>query len=1049
MNSLIDSALSHSRMVIASLVLILISGAVSYMNIAKEAEPDVNIPIIYVSMHHDGISPEDAERLLIRPMEQELRVIEGVKEMRASAFEGGGNVTLEFEAGFDADKALTDVRKKVDLAKPELPSESDEPEVHEVNISLFPVVVVALSGAIPERALLKIARDLKDNIEGISSILKVTIAGDRDEMVEILIDPIKIESYGLSPIDTVNAIRSSNLLVAAGAQDTGRGRFSLKVPGLFESSKDIMQMPIMVDGDAVVTLGDIGEVRRSFKDPDSFARVDGKTAVTLEVSKRTGENIIKTIAMVQKVVADQQAIWPKTLQGMVGVSYLNDKSDIIRERLNDLQNSVIAAIVLVMIVVVAALGLRTATLVGIAIPGSFLAGILVLYANGFTINMIVLFGLILAVGMLVDGAIVVTEYADRKMTEGETPKVAYGMAAKRMAWPIIASTATTLAAFLPLLYWPGIVGEFMKYLPITLIATLSASLFMALIFIPTLGSVFGKAAGTAELNTVRGLSGNERDSVLNVSGFTGTYISVLAAALRHPAKLLFLSVILLGVIFATFANVGKGVEFFPDVEPEFAKLQVKARGNLSVLEKDQLMAQVEKRIIALNDTHHEIDTIYLRTGGATNSNEAEDIIGTVSLEFSNWDKRRKAEVILAEIQTHTNDLAGIIIDRRVQESGPPVGKAFQLQLSSRAPEAIAPMINKVLQGLNQIGGFINVEDSRPLPGIDWVLTTDRAQAAKFGASVDLIGRTIQLVTTGIKLGEYRPDDSDDELDIRARYPKSYRTIDHLDDIRSVTPMGQIPLSNFVKRNAKPHTGKLQRSDGKRVMTIKADVVEGQLPDNKVKEVVAWLKTANLDSRVSITFKGENEEQKKAQQFLSKAFGVALFIMAVILVTQFNSFYSAGLILFAVVMSTGGVLIGLMITDQPFGIVMNGISVIALAGIVVNNNIVLIDTYDRLKKTEIDALTAILKTGAQRLRPVLLTTITTILGLLPMVLGANIDFFDRTVQMGAPSSQWWQQLSTAIVYGLGFATILTLLITPAALMMRANVRAWLDHKKAKK
>jgi multidrug efflux pump len=461
------------------------------------------------------------------------------------------------------------------------------------------------------------------------------------------------------------------------------------------------------------------------------------------------------------------------------------------------------------------------------------------------------------------------------------------------------------------------------------------------------------------------------------------------------------------------------------------------------------MAQVEKRIIALNDTHHEIETIYLRTGGAKNSNEAEDIIGNISLEFSDWDKRRKAEVILAEIQTHTNDLAGIIIDRRIQESGPPVGKAFQLQLSSRVPEAIAPMIDKVLKGIKAIGGFTNVEDSRPLPGIDWVLTTDRAQAAKFGASVDLIGRTVQLVSTGIKLGEYRPDDSDDELDIRARYPKSYRTIDHLDNIRSVTPIGQIPLSNFVKRNAKPHTGKLQRSDGRRVMTIKADVVEGQLPDNKVKEVVTWLKTANLDPRVSITFKGENEEQKKAQQFLSKAFGVALFIMAVILVTQFNSFYSAGLILFAVVMSTGGVLIGLMITDQPFGIVMNGISVIALAGIVVNNNIVLIDTYDRLKKTEVDALTAILKTGAQRLRPVLLTTLTTILGLLPMVLGANIDFFDRSVQMGAPSSQWWQQLSTAIVYGLGFASVLTLLITPAALMMRANVGAWLDNRKAEK
>jgi multidrug efflux pump len=579
-----------------------------------------------------------------------------------------------------------------------------------------------------------------------------------------------------------------------------------------------------------------------------------------------------------------------------------------------------------------------------------------------------------------------------------------------------------------------------------LMATLSASLFMALIFIPTLGSVFGKGRNTNKLEAVSGISEDDHKTVLEAPGLTGMYISVLAASLQHPGKLLVVSVLLLFAIFATFINLGKGIEFFPDVEPEFAKLQVKARGNLAVLEKDQLMAQVEERIIAINDIHHEIDTIYLRTGAEENSLEAEDIIGTISLEFSPWDQRRKADVILAEIRHKTKDLAGIIVDRRVQKAGPPVGKAFQIQLSSRTPEAISPMINKVLIGLSDIGGFTNVEDSRPLPGIDWELKTDRAQAAKFGASIDLIGRMVKLVSTGIKLGEYRPDDTDDELEIRARYPEAYRTLDQLDNIRAMTPMGKIPISNFVKRDAKPRTGKLQRSDGKRVMTIKADVEEGQLPDDKVKQVIAWLKGSDFDPRVSVTFKGENEEQKRAQQFLRKALAIALFIMAVILVTQFNSFYSAGLILFAVVMSTGGVLIGLMITDQPFGIVMNGISVIALAGIVVNNNIVLIDTYDRLKKTEVDPLVAILKTGAQRLRPVMLTTITTILGLLPMVLGVNIDFITRSLQIGAPSSQWWQQLSTAIVFGLGFATILTLLITPAALMVRVNIRAWIGSRK---
>ena len=513
MNALIDAALSHSRTVILTLVLILVAGTVAYVEIPKEADPDINIPIIYVSMTHEGISPEDAERLLIRPMEKEMRGIDGVKEITASGFEGGANVTLEFEAGFDADKALTDVREKVDLAKPELPLDTEEPAVHEVNFSLFPVVAVTLSGDVPERLLLKLARDLRDDIESLSSVLSVTIAGDREELLEILIDPVKLESYNLSPVDTVQLVEASNKLVAAGAQDTGQGRFSLKVPGLFESLSDIVTMPVAFNGDAVVTFGDIGEVRRGFKDPEGFARIHGERAIVLEVVKRTGENIIDTIEGVRKIVAHEREAWSDEVRRAVSVDFIQDKSTQIRNMLLDLQNNVTSAILLVMIVVVAALGLRSAGLVGLAIPGSFLAAILALSAMGLTVNIVVLFSLILAVGMLVDGAIVVTEYADRKMTEGAPPRLAYSLAAKRMAWPITASTATTLAAFLPLLFWPGMVGEFMKFLPLTLLMTLAASLVMALIFVPTLGATFGRAGGAGLPLRTRGrlLLGGEDD----------------------------------------------------------------------------------------------------------------------------------------------------------------------------------------------------------------------------------------------------------------------------------------------------------------------------------------------------------------------------------------------------------------------------------------------------------------------------------------------------------------------------------------------------------
>nr|MBC8240154.1 efflux RND transporter permease subunit [Alphaproteobacteria bacterium] len=759
MHAIIDAAINRSRTILSILVLVLIAGSVAYQAIPKEANPDVNIPIIYVSITHDGISPEDAERLLIRPMEQELRVIEGLKELRAVGYEGGANIIMEFEAGFDADAALTDVREQVDLAKPELPDDTDEPEVREVNFALFPVIVVALSGGVPERAMLKLARDLKDELEGISTVLEVTIAGDRDELVEILIDPVRVESYGLSPAAALSTVRKSNLLIAAGAQDTGLGRFSVKVPGLFETVNDIASMPIATQGDSVVVLGDVAEIRRSFKDAESFAYIDGQPALVLEIVKRTGKNVIETIERVREVVETERNAWPEELRNLISVSYLQDQSEEIKTMLTDLQNNVISAVVLVMIVVVAALGLRTALLVGIAIPGSFLMAILVLYGIGVTINVVVLFSLILAVGMLVDGAIVVTEYADRKMMEGEPRSRAYGLAAKRMSWPIIASTATTLAAFLPLVFWPGVVGEFMKFLPMTLLITLSGSLLMALVFVPTLGAYFGAPGGGGEA-VAKGVAGagDEHGDLNAISGATGVYLGVLRHALRHPGKILIAAAVVLGVVQMAYAGYGRGIEFFPEVEPEFAKLQVRARGNLSIDEQNNLIREVEARILDMT----EFSSIYARTGKSQQSEESEDIIGTITLEFVDWDKRRKASEVLADVRQRTEELAGIIIDRRKEEAGPPVGKAVQVELSSRIPSLLEPAVTQVLSGFHAIGGFIHIEDSAPLPGIDWELGVNRAQAAKFGVAVDMAGQAAQMTTTGGKLGDFRPADADAE-----------------------------------------------------------------------------------------------------------------------------------------------------------------------------------------------------------------------------------------------------------------------------------------------
>ncbi len=1047
MNAIIDAAVTHARTVVATLVLILIAGTIAYITIPKESDPDINIPILYVSMVHEGISPEDSERLLIKPMEQELRAIEGVKEMKSTAYLGGGNVIMEFDAGFDVDEAKRDVQDKVDLVKPELPDDAEEPTVHEINLSLFPVLVVSLSGSVPQRTLLNLARDLQDKVEGISTVLSAEISGDREELVELVIDPLALESYGLDARDIIDAVARSNRVVAAGALDTGQGRFAIKLPGLFESAQDILDMPLKTNDDAVVKFRDVGALRRTFKDSEGYARINGQRAVALEISKRTGENIIETIELVRALVEAERQNWPAG----VTVSFSQDKSTDIRNMLADLQNNVLSAVLLVMIVVVAALGLRSAALVGIAIPGSFLSGILILAAFGFTVNIVVLFSLILAVGMLVDGAIVVTEFADRKMIEGYPKREAYAQAAKRMAWPIIAATATTLAAFLPLMFWPGVVGEFMKFLPITLVATLSASLLMALIFVPTLGGLIGKTAGAASQANMKAMAAGEHGDLNDIKGLTGVYLKVLGGALRHPGLILLAAVgILIGVQYA-YGQYGRGVEFFPDVEPDNAVLQIHGRGNLSIDERDFLLRQVEDRILDLQREKGEFHTVYAasQASSGTEEDEAEDVIGRIQLEFTDWFNRRPADEIITEIRERTAPLAGIIVEPRQQEAGPAVGKPIQIEVSSINPALIEPVALQISQALREVDGLVDIEDGRPIPGIEWQLRIDRAQAAKFDADVTLIGSYVRMITNGMNIGEFRPDDSIDEIDIVVRLPREYRNIAHLDSIRVQTAHGMIPIANFVTREAQPKVGLLKRVDGSRVMTVKADVAPGLLVDDKVQEVRAWLAGQEIDPRVQITFKGEDEEQQAAQAFLMKAFGVALFLMAIILITQFNSFYSAFLILSAVIMSTSGVMIGLLVTDQPFGIVMSGIGVIALAGIVVNYNIVLIDTFDRLKKTSASAREAILRTGAQRLRPVLLTTITTVLGLMPMVLAVNIDFFDRTLQFGAPSTQWWRQLSTAIVFGLTFATILTLVVTPSALMLRANVQGWRARRRAKR
>jgi len=1017
---MIDAALTRTRSVLMIFVLLLISGAITYANIAKEANPDITIPVIYVSMIHDGISPEDAERMLVRPMEKELKTLAGIKEMTANASEGHASVTLEFVAGLDPKKALADVRDKVTLAKAKLPSETEEPEVHEVTMAnQVPAVTVILSGPVTERGLLMLARDLKDKIEGMQEVLEVDIGGDREDMVEILVDPLLMESYQLDQTDIYNLVERNNRLIPAGTMDTGKGRFAIKVPSVFETIDDLLKLPIKVDGDKVITFEDVSTVRRAYKDPTTFARLNGERSISLEVKKRPGENIIITVDKVKSLIEQDRLRWPN----QVVVDYVGDQSNEVKDTLSDLQNNVLSAVLLVVIVIIAALGSRTAMLVGLAIPGAFLTGILVLAIAGLTINIVVLFGLIMAVGMLVDGAIVVTEFADREMSEGKPRQIAYGVAAKRMAWPIIASTATTLAAFAPLMFWPGMMGEFMKYLPITLIAVLTASLAMALIFVPTIGSIFGKSRiiSAAEQQQVEDA---EAGDLTKLTGFTGKYVALLTKAINHPWKVLAGTISISIMVMWLYGASGLGAVFFPEIEPNSATIVVRSHGDLSVLEKDVIMRDIETRILDMD----EIDTLYTLTGG-------NDIVGSFQVNFVNWQLRRPSDETIKEVHQRTSDLAGVELEVRKNEDGPQSGKDLRIELSSRFPDKLQASVAILRGALANTGKFTDIEDSGSKPGIEWQLKIDRSKAATYGADAALVGSTVQMVTNGLKLGEYRPDDVDDELDIRVRYPEEKRDIGRLDSLRVKTAGGLVPVSSFVERKAAPKVDTIKRSNGKRVVTIQANLISGAQLITELPLLKKQFPELGIDPSIEIAIKGQNEDQQESQEFLVKAFGIALFVMAIILVTQFNSFYQAFLILSAVIFSTVGVFLALLLVQKPFGIVMGGIGVISLAGIVVNNNIVLIDTYNVLRREGFSAIDAILRTGAQRLRPVMLTTVTTILGLLPMVMQVNLDFFQRTVVFGAPSTQWWTQLATAIAGGLFFATLLTLILTPCLLALR--------------
>lgn len=1036
--ALIDGAIKRRKVVLGIAAIATIFGLITYLNLPRESEPDITVPFVMIQVPYPGVSPEDSERLLVRPIERELQSLEGLKEMNAVAMQNAAMVYLEFEVNFDKDRVLQDVRARVDMARGRFPPDAEEPIIMEQNISDDPFIGIMLSGAAPERTLFKTAQELQDRLETLPGVLRTELYGGREEVMEVTIDPARMEAANVTASELAAVIFRNNQLVPAGNLQTRQGKFAVKVPGVVENPEDILGLPVKRNGDRLITIGDIGEVHRTFKDPSRISRFNGQPAFGVDVVKRPGANILESVKEVRRIAAEEQARWKAAGIDTIAVDFTFDESEFIERSLTILESGLIIATILVMIIIVASLGVRQGIMVGLSIPLCFMIGFLLLQAFGITLNMMVMFGLVLAVGILVDGGIVVVEYADRKMAEGMHREQAFAAAGKRMFWPVLNGTLTTLCAFIPFLFWNSIPGKFMSFLPITLIMVLSASIFVALIFTPALGSIFGRNAGVNEEHLAE-IEKSERGDPREMTGFMGWYARSLWFAGHHPFRVTAVAAFIVIAIFVAFRMKEHRTEFFLDQDPEFVAIYVKARGNLAAPAADELVRKVEVRLAGIRG----IESIYASAGrftGGGNFGPPNDSVGRIQVQFVDFEDRKelglRGQDIEDEIRRRVADVPGVLVEVRPPQNGPPQGKDVQVELRGADPAALNRAAEMIKVRMATDPQLIEQEDSRASPGIEWNISVDREAAGRYGVDVLSVGQAIQFITDGVLVGRFRPDDSEDELDIRVRFMPESRNLSAFNTLKIMTPMGPVPASYLIKETPGQQVTTIQRRDGQRMITIQANAAQGVAANQKITEIKKWLDQAPFDPTVRWKFTGADEEGAEAAVFFATAMAATLFMMGVILLWQFNSFYGILVTLSAVVLSVAGVLLGVVVnfahTFDYISVIMLGTGVIALAGVVVGHNIVLVDTFYQLRRQGYPADEAAMRAAVQRFRPVILTTVVTVVGLLPLMFQLHPNFRGAHFEYKSPGSEWWVQLSGAVVWGLSFSTLLTLFLTPAAL-----------------
>ena len=1080
-------AIRHPTSVVVLMVILIVGGLVSYVRVPRESMPEIVIPNIIITTVYAGVAPGDIETLVTQPLEDELNTIADVKVISSTSREGVSSINVEFVAGMDMTEALQRIREKVDLAKPELPAAANDPQIFEINTSQFPIMQVNIAGPYNQVRLREVAEDIQARFEQIPSVLEAQLSGGLEREVHVDVDLAKLKFYGLAFKDVSDVVRGENVTVPGGSIDVGELKYLVRVPGEFEATSAIGDIVIETRDGRPVYVRDVATVDFGFKERDSYARLDGFPVISLAIVKRSGANILETADSVRAVLAEVEAELPPGTVTKITADQSND----IKDMVSSLENNIISGLLLVVAILLFFLGTRTAPFVGLAIPLSMLISFVIMQFIGFTLNMVVLFSLILALGMLVDNAIVVVENIYRYRERGFARTEAARFATGEVSAPIIASTATTLAAFVPLAFWPGIVGEFMKYLPLTLIITLSSSLFVALVILPTLASrlietegVKGQrlplaarvafllaAAGalaaavtvswtTAALLAATGVGVLAFNRLIGKPGghwlihyglpwIVRHYESVLRWALRRRAVVMALAVAALVGSGALFSQNNSGVEFFPeDIPPSQVQVNVEAPLGTRVQQTDELVRGVEEQLSAMSGMT-DVESVVSTVGGSGTH------LASVAVSFVPYEER--ANDVFATIESVRasagDGLAGAAITVEQPAMGPPTGQALNVEISGNDPVVLKRLGDDVVRLLEDSELFAKLDGlksdmaaGRP----ELVVEVDRERAALYELSTSDVGNTIRSAINGRVASQFRA--GEEEYDITVRLAAEFREdLDSLGDLVVVANSGaQIPLSSVASWRISRGLGDVTRKDLKRVVTVSSDVRAGFNANAVVDEVRGELAgfVAALPTGYTLSFTGQQQEQQESQSFLLVAFLLAAFLIAFILITQFDSVTKPLIIISSVVMSTVGVLLGLVLFSMPFVVVMTGVGVISLAGVVVNNAIVLIDYIDILRRRDgLTAREAIVRGGVTRFRPVILTAITTILGLVPLAIGLNFDFFglytdlDPEFYWGGEQAAWWSPMAIAVICGLAFATVLTLLLVPVMYSLFDDLDRW--------